>query len=164
MLSKHFQVFIFCLWQLNVKLFSLWGHRLDIDPPPQHLTMLTYIHFEQKCWWFSLWLCGSILKKSCGHRKMEALHVRMCRQLRWLKAPLFTVAEESGWNRSDALDQMIIHHLLRRLGQGETGDTQPIPADDKKSSRCQKINHSITVSLETTGWWGRSYKKPRHNK
>lgn len=109
---------------------------------------------------FHFKLCGSILKKSRGHRKMEALHVRMCRRLRWLKAPLFTVAEESGWNGSDALDQTIIHHVLGRLGQGETGDTRPTPADDKKSSRfCQKINHSITVSLEAAGWCGRSYKK-----
>lgn len=52
------------------------------------------------------------------------------------KASLFTVAEESGWNGSDALDQHIIHHLMGRVGQGEADDTRATPADDKKSSRC----------------------------
>lgn len=61
---------------------------------------------------------------------MEAVHVRMCRRR---KAPLFTVAEESGCNGSVALDQCIIHHPLGRVGQGETGDTRAIPADDNKS-------------------------------
>lgn len=72
----------------------------------------------------------------------KTIHVRMCLWLKCRKGPLFTVAE-SGRNGSDALDHRIIHHLLGRRGQGETGDSQAIPADDKKSSRSQRLISKI---------------------
>lgn len=74
----------------------------------------------------------------------KTIHVRMCLWLKCRKGPLFTVAE-SGRNGSDALDHRIIHHLLGRRGQGETGDGQAIPADDKKIIKISKINLKDTL-------------------